>query len=197
MPGTIERVAVTDNGRQLICERFLKQPVDQVWTAITTPDLLSQWFAHPEFELKVGAPITLHFDNSGITMRGKITAIEPKRLFAFTWDSQDVPPAADMPAAARAADGQCAQPMVGSHVRFELAAENGGTFLKLTQTVPDAKVGDARAAPDKVNPAVVLASWQNHFDGLVDALTPGRSADQATWAWGRWQILIDKYARAL
>ena len=112
--GTVHERA---DGYQLRFERHLRHPVEKVWAALTSPAQLAQWLAPGEIELTLGGRVYLAFTDGDGVIDGRVTAIAPPRLLEFTWtDKGD-----DF-----------------GFVRWELIAEDGGTRLVLTHTVPEA-----------------------------------------------------------
>jgi uncharacterized protein YndB with AHSA1/START domain len=112
-------------------ERTLPGPIERVWAFLTESDKRAQWLAAGEMELRDGGSVELVFRNSDLTenddpppekyakygaesrMRGRITACEPPRLLAYTWDGT-------------------------SEVRFELSTHGHGVRLLLTHSrLPD------------------------------------------------------------
>lgn len=111
-------------------ERLLPGPIERVWDYLTVPELRRTWLADGPMTLTEGGPVELAFDNQALNDRaepvpgkhvehaehtrptGLVTACEPPRLLAFTWDD----------------------PGVTSEVRFELNEQDGGVFLRLTHS---------------------------------------------------------------
>jgi uncharacterized protein YndB with AHSA1/START domain len=150
------------DGYQLRFERHLRHPVEKVWAALTDPAQLAQWLAPGEMELALGGRVYLAFTDGDGVIDGRVTAIAPLRLLEFTWtDKGD-----DF-----------------GFVRWELVADDGGTRLILTHTVPEA----ARAFG-----LPALAGWHSLLDQLA-ALLDGQPPPVAP---GRWQELHDHYAQA-
>lgn len=111
----------------LAFERRLSHPVERVWRAITDPAELEHWFPSKVVvdELAPGAEMTFEFEDMPLdaasTMGGRVTDVDPPRLFAFTWGDD--------------------------HLRFELAPAGGGEGCTLTLTVQlDARDKAARDA---------------------------------------------------
>jgi uncharacterized protein YndB with AHSA1/START domain len=82
-------------------ERLLPGPVERVWAYLVESKKRATWLAAGEFDLRVGGKIELHFDNECLTeekappgargagkhsFEGRITRLQPMRLFAHTWD---------------------------------------------------------------------------------------------------------------
>lgn len=85
-------------------ERMLDAPRETVWRWLTEPELRAQWFAGGPLQPRVGGEIELVFDHDSLsaddvpyppqyadhkcaTARETITAYDPPRLIAFTWDA--------------------------------------------------------------------------------------------------------------
>lgn len=61
-----------------------------VWDAITNPDKMEVWFMKVEMELKPGARMIIYFnDEHNTTTYGRITAVEPGKLFEYIWENED------------------------------------------------------------------------------------------------------------
>lgn len=135
--GTVHERA---DGYLLRFERQLRQPVEQVWDALTDPARLAQWLAPGEIELTLGGRVFLAFTDGDGVIDGRVTAIAPPRLLEFTWTDEGD-------------DFGC--------VRWELTADDGGTRLILTHTVSE-------AARDFGLPA--LAGWHSLLEQLAALL---------------------------
>lgn len=108
--GTLSVVA----GRSVLrFERRYPHPVEKVWRAITEPAHLTRWFpADMKMELRLGAKIHFLFrEGEWPDSDGEITALDPPRLFEFTW--------------------------TGDVLRWELAADGGGCLLVFHHTFED------------------------------------------------------------
>ena len=148
------------DGYQLRFERHLVHPVEKVWSALTNPAQLAQWLAPGELELTLGGRVSLAFTDGDGVIDGRVTAITPPRLLEFTWTDQDN----DF-----------------GFVRWELGADDGGTRLVLTHSVPESARGFGLP---------MLAGWHSLLDQLAALL------DDQPFARDRWQELHDHYARA-
>jgi uncharacterized protein YndB with AHSA1/START domain len=116
--GTLSVIA----GRNVLrFERRYPHPVDKVWRAITEPAHLSRWFpADMRMELQLGAKIRFVFrEAEWDESDGEITALDPPRLFEFTW--------------------------AGDVLRWELAPDGGGCLLVFHHTFED-RAGAASSA---------------------------------------------------
>jgi uncharacterized protein YndB with AHSA1/START domain len=95
-------------------ERRLAHPIERVWRAVTEPSELAHWFpGKVEIDLVVGGKMRfgepgLDVDSELLPTQGLVTALDPPRLFAFTW--------ADEP------------------LRFELTPDGDGCVLVFTHT---------------------------------------------------------------
>lgn len=80
----------TYEDRTLRFERRLTHPVAKVWRAITEPAELEHWFpSKVRGEIRAGGPLSFHFEHMPLdapsTMTGRVTELDPPRLFAFYW----------------------------------------------------------------------------------------------------------------
>jgi uncharacterized protein YndB with AHSA1/START domain len=122
---------------------------------------LAQWLAPGEIELSLGGRVYLAFADGDGVIDGQVTAFVPPRLLEFTWtDKGD-----DF-----------------GFVRWELTAEDGGTRLVLTHTIPES----ARAFG-----LPALAGWHTLLEQL-EALLDGQPLPLSG---ERWQAFHDHYAR--
>ena len=89
-------------------EVVFEAPVEDVWSALTEPERLREWFANDvELELEPGGEGLFRWDD-GEERSAVVVDVEPERRFAFTWD--------------------------GSRVCIELDAVAGGTRVVVTET---------------------------------------------------------------
>lgn len=143
----------TDDGRyQIVFVRRLKKPIEKVWSALTVPERIADWFTDMRFvpELRLGARVEIRFpdDDPHYQMtKGEVVAFEPPRLLSYTWTDTG-------------------EPGSGSVVRCELAPDGDGCILTFTESATGTKhlVGTA-------------AGWNAFLDGLEGATdgvrTPG------------------------
>ncbi|MBT2384426.1 SRPBCC domain-containing protein [Streptomyces sp. ISL-11] len=144
----------------------LPYPVEEVWAAVATPEVLPAWLAAADpLEPRRDGAVTLRWLNTderghSTVAPGKVTAWEPFRVAEYTVD-------------------------IHGRVRFELEpAAGGGTVLRFTNEVPGA---------DSVR-LDCLAGWHVHFEYLREALA-GRPADWSAWTLDRWRELRREYER--
>lgn len=130
----------TETGYQAHLQLCLEHKVEQVWAALTEPELLIRWLATADVELEAGGRVELRYSNSGSVVTGQVTEVEPPRLLEFTWNSTT--------GAAPA-----------SRVRWELTPEGQGTRLTLTHSLQDCE-----------DLAAILAGWHTHLEGLHRAI---------------------------
>lgn len=104
---------------QIEREILVEAPIDVVWSVVTEPDQIKQWFAdEAEIELRVGAPGRLRF-KSGHSYELQIEAIDPPRRFAFRWVQPERSPV---------------QKWSSMLVEFTLEAEAGGTRVRVVES---------------------------------------------------------------
>jgi uncharacterized protein YndB with AHSA1/START domain len=86
-------------------QRLLPGPVERIWAYLVESDKRRKWLAAGKMELKVGAPFELVWRNDELTdppgkrpdgfgeehrKQSQITALDPPRRIAFTFDSGEV-----------------------------------------------------------------------------------------------------------
>lgn len=125
-------------------DRLLPGPIDRVWAFLVDDDLRARWLAGGPIEPRVGGAVRLRFHNNGLTgrpddlppakygnaggpfeLRGTVTAFEPPRLLAYSWNEGSEAP---------------------SHVRFELVPAGSQVRLRITHSLvgaPDARLSFA------------------------------------------------------
>ena len=73
---------LTVDGRPALrLERHLDHSIERVWRAVTAPDELARWFVA---EVPWTPTAGEEFEAGG--QSGRVTALEPPRLIAWTWD---------------------------------------------------------------------------------------------------------------
>jgi len=92
----------------IVMKRLLPGPIERVWAYLTESDKRSTWLAAGGMDLHVGGAVFLTFNHaclspvpetvpkkykdicdSGATLKGVITQINPPYLLAYTWGEQD------------------------------------------------------------------------------------------------------------
>jgi uncharacterized protein YndB with AHSA1/START domain len=140
-----------ENRPTLRFERDLAHPVEAVWSAITEPSELRQWFpCDVEVDLRLGGAMKFIFSEMPLadapaTMEGRVTELEPPRRFSFLWGED--------------------------HLHFQLAPSARGCRLTFT-VILDAQ---DKAARDGAGWHVCL----DGLERLLAGEKPGRSDDWA------------------
>ena len=82
-------------------QRLLPGPIERVWAYLTESHLRRKWLAAGEMEMKEGTPFEFIWRNDELTdppgkrpdgfgeehrMKSRITALDPPRKLAFTWE---------------------------------------------------------------------------------------------------------------
>jgi uncharacterized protein YndB with AHSA1/START domain len=140
----------TVDGRPLLrMERRLAHPPEKVWRALTEPAHLNQWypFTVTLLELRVGGRIAFD-DGAGTIVEGRVTELDPPRVFAFTQDPTAVLPREDE-----------------NHLRFELRPDGDGCLLVFTH-----------AFHDRPHAAANAAGWDACLDAL-EAVVDGKPVE--------------------
>jgi len=92
MSSPVNATLSTDDGRQVLrFEKKLAHPPEKVWSAITEPAQLSRWYPMKvtEMDLQVGGKVTID-DGEGNIYSGRITELEPQRVFAYLEEETDL-----------------------------------------------------------------------------------------------------------
>jgi uncharacterized protein YndB with AHSA1/START domain len=135
--GTLER---TEDGGLIRFERTFPNPIEDVWSALTEPERLADWW--PPFATNVHVDLreggTMSFDwPDGPQLEFRFLRIEPPTLLEHTHTSP------------------------GSWMRYELAATDEGTLLRATYFVPE---------PDQAIQRGDVVGAHYGFDRLAAAL---------------------------
>jgi len=82
----------TDNGVGVVrIEDRLHATIDEVWSALTDPTRLAQWYGEVEGDLRLGGEFRSRVFASGWEGTGRITECEPPRRFATASREPDQP----------------------------------------------------------------------------------------------------------
>jgi uncharacterized protein YndB with AHSA1/START domain len=77
------------NGYQVHFERTLPFSIETVWSALTDPRKLAQWFTDINMDFVPGGKMVIRFrDEAKTESFGKILRIEPPTLFEFSWEEE-------------------------------------------------------------------------------------------------------------
>jgi uncharacterized protein YndB with AHSA1/START domain len=71
--------------RSVVVEREVAFAPEKIWRALTQPHLIAEWLMKNDFAPVVGHGFTLTGDWGSVDC--KVTAIEPNRTLAYTWDA--------------------------------------------------------------------------------------------------------------
>jgi uncharacterized protein YndB with AHSA1/START domain len=97
----------------------IKAPVERVWTVLTTPEHLAQWFSETaELDLRPGGRLAVGWEQHG-TGHGVVETVDPPRFFAWRWAY---------------APGLEPAPGNSTLVEFTLTPEGDGTRLRIVET---------------------------------------------------------------
>lgn len=114
---------------------------EKVWEALTSPAVLEGWLAVATFEPKEGGAVHLSWPEGNGEMHGVVLTWQPTTELEYSWSE-----------------------VRHSMLRFELAANGGGTTLQLVHAGVD---------PDEA--AGFGAGWQSHLEALDTVLGGGTS----------------------
>jgi uncharacterized protein YndB with AHSA1/START domain len=128
----------------------INAPPTRVWDVLTQPDLIKQYLFGTQVttDWQVGSPITYEgiWEGKAYKDKGVILQVEPGKLLVSTYWS--------------ALSGLPDIPENYQTVRYELAAEDGGTRLTIVQ--------DNNASPEDANHSA--QNWSMVLDGLKKLL---------------------------
>ena len=79
---------VLPDTRSVVVERDLAFPVEQVWEALTRPDLMKDWLMPNDFRPEVGHAFTFAAEWGDV--KCLVTVVEPMRRLAYCWSAFDV-----------------------------------------------------------------------------------------------------------
>tara|TARA_B100000508_G_C11439096_1_gene267738 strand:- start:757 stop:1182 length:426 start_codon:yes stop_codon:yes gene_type:complete len=95
--------------------KWLNQPIDKVWSAITENDQVSQWLVPTNFKAEVGFHYALRDAKGECNLvTGTVLEASPYSL-AYTWINEEAA-------------------SIETIVRWKLSEENGGTLLEMTHS---------------------------------------------------------------
>ena len=128
----------------------INAPAARVWDALTQPDLIKQYLFGTQVttDWRVGSPIVYEgtWEGKAYKDKGVVLQVEPEKLLVSTfWSSMSGLP--DIPENYQT-------------VRYELAAEGGGTRLTIIQ--------DNNASPEDANHSA--QNWSMVLDGMKKLL---------------------------
>lgn len=158
MNATVQEVA---GGYALRLERHFRHPIDDVWAAITEPDRMAEWFGSGDVELAIGGRIRIVIRAGDDPIHGRVTACEPPYLLEYTLGT-----------------GADAEPL-----RWELAPDDGGTRLVLTNVISRDKAADA-------------AKYQAGWACVIDALETALGGTRLEFEMERWRAYYYEYGGA-
>jgi uncharacterized protein YndB with AHSA1/START domain len=128
----------------------IEAPIEEVWKALTTPDLIKRWFfgVDTETDWKVGSPLVHRGEYQGKPYedKGEIVRFDPpKRLVHTHWSE---------------VSGKPDSPEHYQEVTWALAERDGGTELAITE----------RNIPSEEGKAVSDESWRMALKNLKELL---------------------------
>lgn len=153
-----EAMLITDRARPAVrLERRLSDPPEVVWRALTERDQLNAWFpcdvAVDGGTWEKGRSISFTFPSEVIdmTLTGEVVEFDEPWILSFTWGEE--------------------------LLRFELAADGGGTRLVLIDELPPGAAARNAAGWDAcldhlAGIEVAPDAWRGRFDAYAAAFEP-------------------------
>ena len=155
---TSNAASVIDEG-QFTVRRTIRiaAPIEKVWSAVTEPEYISQWFGTAVFDgTGVGARGTLTFPDYG-SVPLRIEALEAPRMVSYRWGNDD-------------ALGSLPDEVDDEHstvFTFTLEPVSNGTQLTVVET------GFERTSDPTANLESHREGWDGELDKLVALLEGG------------------------
>ncbi|MFH8252309.1 SRPBCC domain-containing protein [Microbacterium sp. B2969] len=150
--------SIVDEGRFTVRRTIrIEAPVEKVWSAVTEPAHISQWFGIAEFAgAGVGAMGSLTFDGYGV-VPVRVEGFDPFRSVTYRWGNDDAlgSPAAELDAAH------------STVFTFTLEPVEGGTQLTVVES------GFESTSDPVANLESHRQGWNDELDKLVTLLESG------------------------
>jgi len=138
-------------------ERRLAHPVEKVWRAVTEPDELAHWFpATVTVDLRPGGAMSFDF-GGGMTLGGVVTELDPPRVFAFRWGTED------LRFELEPLDDGCRLTFLHVLDEADTAARNAAGWHVCLDRLAARLAGERVAAPD----SSPTPEWREHYDQYV------------------------------
>lgn len=132
----------------IVCDQFLTHSPEDVWRALTDPDLLARWWVPGDVQAEVGHRFNLDMGKWG-QQPCEVTAVEPGRLFAYRFGGGSI----------------------DTTITWRVEPEGTGTRLLLEHTGFDLDSPLGRQAYEGMG-----AGWPHvleRIDGAIDAIGVG------------------------
>jgi uncharacterized protein YndB with AHSA1/START domain len=128
--------------RSISFEYDLPEPVEKVWRALTTPEIVAEWLLPNDLRAEEGTGFSLHTPDAE-PIDCEVIAIEERRSIRLRWR-----------------DEEARRGGLDSTVTFEVGATEGGTHLRIVHEVHYA------AHPARLPATTCLAANDNCATGL-------------------------------
>lgn len=154
-------------GAEFELVRRFRQPIDKVWSALTTPARLSEWMGvdwlSGDGPLSEGGDFSYRFKNSDMETRGRVLRFEPPRVLEHSWYDNKPP---------------------GAVIRWALEPDGEGCRLTLTH-----RMGQIDDIPR------TAAGWTSLLESLAASI--GEDGVSVGVGMDDWRRLRDAYAESL
>lgn len=158
MSMAINPASVVDEGHFTVRRAIrIAAPIEKVWSAVTDPERISQWFGEAAFDGRgPGARGTLAFPGYGV-IPVRIEAIDEPRSVAYRWGDDDAlgTPSAEL------------DPQRSTVFTFTLEPVDGGTQLTVVES------GFENTSDPAANLESHRQGWNDELDKLVVLLEDG------------------------
>jgi uncharacterized protein YndB with AHSA1/START domain len=145
-------------------ERLYPHSIDRVWTAVSTPEGLANWFpARVEIDLRVGGDVRFSGDPFAEDREGKVLVCDPPRQLWFTWSASELH--FDLEAVG---EGTCRFSLVELLSERDTAARNAAGWHVCLGELSKHLAGEPVAGPH----SETALAWQPLYDGYVAAGLP-------------------------
>lgn len=80
-----------EGGWQGQIEQSYDHDIQEVWAALTTPEVVAQWIATAHIDLRQGGRVHIDFEDSGLVIDSVITQLDAPHLIEYSWSQGDEP----------------------------------------------------------------------------------------------------------
>lgn len=159
---------VTDGRPAVRFTRVYAHSVEEVWSAITAPEQLKQWFPfHTVIEPRVGGVVSFSGNPLAPDFTGNVLVYEPPRRLAFSWGGSELRfelEAVD--------EHRCRLTMTDFLEAEDTAARSAAGWSMCLRELDSLLGGDGGPGPQ----TTASRSWQEYYDSYMAAGVPHGAA---------------------